>query len=779
MGIVTGSNWPSINMQEINLDWIFNELIPRVEALRTSYDNIQSTVERITQENYTEWRGELAAELSRLRTKLTADNAAWQEQFTAGNIEWQTGVMQTMLRKFDSWSQAQQQALEVWEHDSYNRLTQLVNSFAEDISAAEARAKEYADKLDNAQAIYINNQIHMVQDTIAHMNSELSANITQLQNNLSTLRADMENADQAIRDEVAKHKEDVSEDIAQFREDVQEQIATHQESVARQLIQMQNIINEQVRLIHQRISKLTAADIDAVNPRNNEHDNVQNILRQFFNLLDEVRGTISAAEYAQLGLTAAEYKKHNYKAIIYSCFSFWLLKIRNWYAPAIQYSGDYVRPEELENRLQQAFEDFASKEDLSDLVDSADLREALNNYLTREQTLSYIASTLENYTTFDDVRSMIDGFATPEDIERLTTLIEQKASQQSLEELRQSVYDEFGNYVQIKDLPDFSEFAKSADVAATYETIEGAAATYQPKGDYATQQDVTDAIEAIPEVDLTPYETKENAAATYQPKGDYATQQDVTDAIEAIPEVDLTPYETKENAAATYQPKGDYIDRETLDTTLVPYIQQAEAAGMFEKKTEASAAHQTINEQIQQLAVMFNSYLQKNSLKNTLFHANPTAVGGVFHNRKVTISAPAFDVYLTTINGTAINAALPGGRVDEPVILEYTLSVNGTFGATVGFAFTINTTDVFQWAPLQKTIFSTGYAHASTYGLLYRGTQFLGTCVIIYEFSSNGYRIYGTCHMAIETVITPEAMTLKIFAGERAGAALVQEEENV
>lgn len=742
MGIVTGSNWPSINMQEINLDWIFNELIPRVEALRTSYDNIQSTVERITQENYTEWRGELTAELSRLRTKLTADNAAWQERFTAGNIEWQTGVMQTMLRKFDSWSQAQQQALEVWEHDSYNRLTQLVNSFAEDISAAEARAKEYADKLDNAQAIYINNQIHMVQDTIAHMNNELSRGINQLQTGLETLRADMENADAEIRDEVSRHKQDVSDEIAQFEEDIRERISQHQESVAQQLIQMQDIINEQVRLIHQRISKLTAADIDAVNPRNNEHDNVQNILRQFFNLLDEVRGTISAAEYSQLGLTAAEYAKHNYKAIVYSCFSYWLLKIRNWYAPAIQYSGDYVRPEELENRLQQAFEDFASKEDLTDLVDSTELREALNNYLTREQTLSYLASTLENYTTFDDVRSMIDGFAAPEDIERLTMLIEQKASQQSLEELRQSVYDEFGNYVQVKDLPDFSEFAKSADVAATYETIDG-------------------------------------AAATYQPRGDYATKQEVTDAIDAIPEVDLTPYETKANAAATYQPKGDYIDQETLTTTLVPYIQQAEAVGMFEKKTEAAATHQTINEQIQQLAVMFNKYLQKNSLKNTLFQTSAETRAGGFHNASCAIAAPVLSVYLTTINGTVINAALPGGRVDTVETLNYTITVHRSFVAPLAFPFTFYSAGEFRWTPPQKTIFSSGYAHTSTYAVLYRGTEFLGSGSVFYEFGSDGYRMFGIINMAINSNITGDPMELRVSIGERAGAARLKEEEHV
>ncbi len=744
MSIVTGSNWPSINMQEINLDWIFNELIPRVEALKTSYDNIQSTVESITQENYTEWRSELTAEMSRLQTKLTADNDAWQEQFATGNIEWQIGVMQTMQRNFDSWSQAQQQALEVWEHDSYNRLTQLVNSFAEDISAAEARAKEYADKLDNTQAVYINNQIHMVQDTIAHMNSELSANITQLQNNLNTLRTDMENADQAIRDEVAKHKEDVNEDIARFKEDVQEQIARHQESVAQQLIQMQDIINEQVRLIHQRISNLTAADISAVNPRNNEHDNVQNILRQFFNLLDEVRGTISAAEYAQLGLTAEEYKKHNYKAIVYSCFSFWLLKIRNWYAPAIQYSGDYVRPEELEKRLQQAFEDFASKEDLSDLVDSAELREALNNYLTREQTLSYLASTLENYTTFDDVRSMIDGFATPEDIVRLTALIEQKASQQSLEELRQSVYDEFGNYVQIKDLPDFSEFAKSADVAATYETIEG-------------------------------------AAATYQPKGDYATQQDVTDAIEAIPEVDLNPYETKANAAATYQPKGDYVDQGTLDTRLFPYIQQAEAVGMFEKKTEAAATHQAINEQIKQLAVMFNNYLQKNSLKNTLFHAAASQISAFFHSRTVTMDAPDFDVYITTINGTGINAALPGGRSDRPDPIAYTATLNSSFNLTPGFVFVIQSAAEFKWSPGNRTIFSTGYIHTTTFATMYTGNEFLGAGTISYEFSASGYRIYGNLtSIASKRLDSTTPITIFIYAGERGGAApsLLKEEEN-
>ena len=279
---------------------------------------------------------------------------------------------------------------------------------------------------------------------------------------------------------------------------------------------------------------------------------------------------------------------------------------------------------------------------------------------------------------------------------------------------------------------------------------------------------------------LTPFDTKQNAAATYQPKGDYATKQEVTDAIEAIPEVDLTPYETKANAAATYQPKGDYIDQETLTTTLVPYIQQAEAVGMFEKKTEAAATHQTINEQIQQLAVMFNNYLQKNSLKNTLFHSNTKGVSGMLRGRTCFIDAPDFDAYLTTINGTAINAALPGGRVEGPAVLEYIFSFSNSFNIAPGVTLAFSSTGEFGWSPPKKTIFSTGYAHSATFGILYSETVFLGSGPVFYEFSADGYRIYGDIvTSATREISSSQQLTLRVYAGERPAAALLKEEENV
>ena len=92
------------------------------------------------------------------------------------------------------------------------------------------------------------------------------------------------------------------------------------------------------------------------------------------------------------------------------------------------------------------------------------------------------------------------------------------------------------------DIPDVSDM----------ETQTHAAATYQPKGSYAT----TEQLEAKADAStLNNYVTSVDAAATYQPKGSYATTEQLETKADATDIPDVSDMETKTSAAATYQPK--------------------------------------------------------------------------------------------------------------------------------------------------------------------------------------------------------------------------------
>ena len=118
---------------------------------------------------------------------------------------------------------------------------------------------------------------------------------------------------------------------------------------------------------------------------------------------------------------------------------------------------------------------------------------------------------------------------------------------------------------------------------SAYETAEHASATYQPKGSYATTEQLAGKADASAlndyattaamqaaiteaqldgQVDLSAYETAAQAEAKYQPKGEYATAAQLNAKADASA---LNDYMTSADAAAAYQPKGEYATAAQLN----------------------------------------------------------------------------------------------------------------------------------------------------------------------------------------------------------------------
>ncbi len=469
----TGSGWPYINFSELNMDWIFQVLIPEVKSLKESYDNIQEIVRNITQENYTQWKAELQTEMSRLQTQITQANESWKQTFAAQNAAWQQQAQNTLNTRFSEYVTTTNAAIETWEHDAYERLTQLINSFAESITEAEANAKAYADRLNAELRGYVNQQLHFLNDEIAATNLKLELQVNALDTKIAQLKSDMAEWQQQMQAEMDSFKQDVNAEVSEFENRVEQKINQHKEWVQQQLVSINNNIVEQVRLLNERISKLTAADIGAIDPITGEEEDVQFVLRHMFDVFSEYNGCITAGEYKQLEITAGEYKeKYNYNAILYSVASYWLLKIRKWERPAFYYNGEYVTPAELEQRLMEYITKAAVDAELADYALTNDVDQKLAAYIKTKDMISYLATTLENYVTYDALQSTLQDYARLEDLQQLQMELNQKATQEQLESLRQAVYNEFDNYAKISELPDFSEFLKSSEAADTFATLD-------------------------------------------------------------------------------------------------------------------------------------------------------------------------------------------------------------------------------------------------------------------------------------------------------------------
>ena len=128
----------------------------------------------------------------------------------------------------------------------------------------------------------------------------------------------------------------------------------------------------------------------------------------------------------------------------------------------------------------------------------------------------------------------------------------------------------------------------------------------------------------VPNVDLSGLETTEHAAATYQPKGDYALKSDIpqvpdtstfatTDALEQglsakADKSALGGLETTAHASATYQPKGSYATSEDLSSGLATKANAATLTGYTKTDaTDALAARVTALESTQGRVVVLGA----------------------------------------------------------------------------------------------------------------------------------------------------------------------------
>ncbi len=562
----TGSGWPYINFSELNMDWIFHVLIPEVKSLKESYDNIQEIVRNVTQENYNQWKAELQTEMSRLQTQITQSNESWKQTFTAQNVAWQQQTQNTLNTRFSEYVTTTNAAIETWEHDAYERLTQLINNFAESITAAEANAKAYADRLNAELRGYVAQQLHFLNDEIAATNLKLELQVNALNAKITQLKSDMAEWQQQIQTEMDSFKQDVNTEVSEFEDRVEQKINLHKEWVQQQLVSINNNIMEQVRLLNERISKLTAADIGAIDPITGEEEDVQFVLRHMFDVFSEYNGCITAGEYKQLEITAGEYKeKYNYNAILYSVASYWLLKIRKWERPVFYYNAEYVTPAELEQRLMEYITKAAVDAELADYALTNDVDQKLAQYIKTKDMISYLATTLENYVTYNDLQSTLQDYARPEDLQQLQAELDQKATQEQLESLRQTVYNEFDKYAKLSELPDFSEFLKSSEAADTFATLDDL-------NKYALKTELPDVSGLL---------SKAEAADQYALKTE-------------LP--DVSGLLSKAEAADQYALKTELPDVSGL-------LSQAEAADQYATKEEVS----TNNELITQLETTTNN----------------------------------------------------------------------------------------------------------------------------------------------------------------------------
>lgn len=81
---------------------------------------------------------------------------------------------------------------------------------------------------------------------------------------------------------------------------------------------------------------------------------------------------------------------------------------------------------------------------------------------------------------------------------------------------------DLSGYAKKTDIPDTSKFITANDIPGETFTQTQADKLYQPKGNYATKEELSD-VSTGGSVDLSNYLTKNTADSTYQPKGNYLT----------------------------------------------------------------------------------------------------------------------------------------------------------------------------------------------------------------------------------------------------------------
>lgn len=81
---------------------------------------------------------------------------------------------------------------------------------------------------------------------------------------------------------------------------------------------------------------------------------------------------------------------------------------------------------------------------------------------------------------------------------------------------------DLSGYAKKSDIPDTSKFITANDIPGETFTQTQADKLYQPKGNYATKEELA-SVSSGGSVDLSNYVTKAIADSTYQPKGNYLT----------------------------------------------------------------------------------------------------------------------------------------------------------------------------------------------------------------------------------------------------------------
>lgn len=251
-------------------------------------------------------------------------------------------------------------------------------------------------------------------------------------------------------------------------------------------------------------------------------------------------------------------------------------------------------------------------------------KEALKDYLTKEQADQLyspnptgdayltVSDAEEKYLTKSDASSTyaritdlpdLTPYITKEDV--ADNYVSNTKLTESLNQVNESISKKQNILTPGTGISILNNVISTTLDLSPYLTIDSAASTYQPKGDYL-----------IP-VDLKPYLTIEDAANTYQLKGEYLTSKDIDNV--------------KEWAVDTFQPLGDYALKEDLDDYVL-----ASVLNSYYTKEESDARFQAAGDYITS-SYLIDNYLSATQIaqgyqtKNApdLLTSSKTVTGGI------------------------------------------------------------------------------------------------------------------------------------------------------
>ena len=320
----------------------------------------------------------------------------------------------------------------------------------------------------------------------------------------------------------------------------------------------------------------------------------------------------------------------------------------NVYAKSTDVSGNYVTKEEFETYVLSGGQ--ADAIDLSVYAKSADVNAALaelEGKIPAEQDLSGFATTAKlndtlsvyaksetvptkvsdldndaNYITLDDVPAQdLTGYATKEELSALNipsveglaseTYVNEKVAAIEIPSVPTKVsdFENDANYITLSDVPatDLTDYAKSADVSATYVTkdefetyvLSGGQADAVDLSVYAKSSDVTAALAElegkIPAAqDLTGYATKEELNALNIPSVEGLASE--TYVNEKVASIEIPAVPTK---VSDFENDANYITLNEVPTTdLTGYATKEELSALNIPSVEGLASETYVNEKV-------------------------------------------------------------------------------------------------------------------------------------------------------------------------------------